>query len=56
VARPLVEGSVAEGRPALTLRDEDREQLEDLVAELLVAALEREGGEAVANATREGGG
>ena len=35
-----------EGVPALELRGEDREPVEDLVADLLVAALEREGAEA----------
>lgn len=32
-----------EGRPELVLRDEDREALEDLVADMLLAMLEREG-------------
>ena len=33
---------IAVGPPALAVADEDREQLEDLVAELLIASLERE--------------
>lgn len=34
-----------EGTPVLQLRDEERAQLEDLVAELLIAALEAKKGE-----------
>ena len=34
--------AVAVGTPALAVADEDREQLEDLLAELLLAALERQ--------------
>jgi hypothetical protein len=35
-----------EGRPTLALRDQDREALADALAELLIAALEREGEDA----------
>ena len=38
----------AEGAPVLQLRDEDREPLEDLVADLLIEALERERAEEAA--------
>jgi hypothetical protein len=42
--RPDRHGDViAVGAPALAVVDEDREQLEDLLAELLVAELERDG-------------
>jgi hypothetical protein len=40
--QPAPEAAV-EGRPALALHDAEREQLEDLIAELLIAALERQG-------------
>lgn len=41
--RPVAEATV-EGAPVLIVRDEDREAVEDLLADLLVAALEAEGG------------
>jgi hypothetical protein len=37
--RHVSANALALGSPALRLRDEDREAIEDLVAELLVAAL-----------------
>jgi hypothetical protein len=46
---------IAEGRPVLALRDEDREAIAELLAEALIAALEREGvAEALANAAKHG--
>jgi hypothetical protein len=41
-AQPRTAEAEVEDRPELALRDEDREQLEDLIAEMLVAAVERE--------------
>ena len=46
---------IAEGRPVFVVRDEDREAIAELLAEALIAALEREGvTEALANAAKHG--
>lgn len=37
------EEPICEGRPALAMRDEDREAIAEMLAEALIAALEREG-------------
>jgi len=39
---PRPTDAIALGSPALAVADEDREQVEDLLAELLVAELERD--------------
>jgi hypothetical protein len=47
--------AMADGAPLLALRDEDREAVAELLAETLIAALEREGvAEALANAAKHG--
>jgi hypothetical protein len=46
---------MADGAPLLALRDEDREAVAELLAETLIAVLEREGvAEALANAAKHG--